>query len=352
MTKTNLLILGSRKGLNRALKNLNISHTVCKDYKNDPPNDSEVFTHVLASGEGTVALANSVRKDLGIDAIEDRVITLCSDKLEMKTEAKSKDIPVTKFLPGNTSLSSDEIYQRLGPKVVVKEKNNSGGKGQKVYKAPEEIFSTENDLIEGFVTGREMSVESFIENGKIKFTSTTQYLEIGVINIVPGDVSEEVLKEVLKINEKVIKAFGIKFGLTHLEVYLTENGVLFGEIALRPPGGYIMTLMEKAHGINPWETYIKLHLNEPVSLNKVHRLHAGAIVYHPGVGVIQKIEGENNLENLKTLVDYKIKGKVGEKVSPRNGVGQEQAHFIFNHEDRDLLVQEIVETRRTFKMDV
>jgi formate-dependent phosphoribosylglycinamide formyltransferase (GAR transformylase) len=346
----NLLILGSRKGLISALTKLGIPHRVIKDVNSISVEPGEKFTHVLASGEGTVALANQVRKDLNLTPIPERVVTLCSDKLEMKQEATRKGIPVTAFLPGATELSSKEIYDILGPKVIVKEKNNSGGRGQKVYHSPEPISSTENDLIEGFISGREMSVESFIENGEISYASTTKYLEIGVINIVPSLENQEILKKVLELNQKVIKAFGILFGLTHLEVYITEDGILFGEIALRPPGGHIMTLMNEAHGIDSWKAYILLHIGHKLPEMESLGRQAGAIVYHPGVGTIESIEGEKQLLKLETLKIAKIRGKLGEKVSSRKGVGQERAHFIFSSENRDLLEKEIKETRATFKM--
>ena len=346
----NILVLGSRHGLTSALKKLGYNHFICKNFQEAPPSNLSAFTHVLASGEGTVALANKVRKQLNLQAIDDRVITLCSDKLEMKTAAKDAGIPVTSFLPGGPGKESREIYKALGQKVIVKERNNSGGKGQKSFLAPEEVESLESDLIEGFISGNEMSIESFVQNGEILFTSTTKYHELGIINIVPSALEESLIEEVLDINKRVIEAFDIQFGLTHLEVYLTPNGVLFGEIALRPPGGHIMTLIEKAHGFNPWELYIDLHLKKEISIPLSRGENAAAIIYHPGVGLIERIIGEDTLEELGSLVKLKIKGKVGDLVSPREGVGQERAHFIFTHQDRSILVKEVDIARKCFKM--
>lgn len=348
MEQYNLLVLGSRKGLKTALDRRKIPYTICKDYLSDPPKGQ--FTHVIASGEGSVVLANRVRQELGLTPINEEVVTLCSDKLEMKKKAKSSGVPVTPFLSGDCGLSSEAIYVELGSKVVVKDKDNSGGKGQQRFLSPEKIESNENQLIEGFIVGKEMSIESFIQNGTIKFTSTTEYMEIGVVNIVPSQLNDALLDEVLSINQKVIDAFGIRNGLTHLEVYLTEKGVLFGEIALRPPGGHIMTLIKEAHGIDPWDYYIDLHLGIELPITKSVGANAGAIVYHPGNGTVKTVDGLKELETKQTLKVSKIKGKIGDTISKRDGVGQEQAHFIFSGPDRDLLVKEVQETRATFTM--
>jgi len=345
-----ILVLGSRRGLTSTLKQLGLQFFVCKDFHNSPPENLDAFTHVLASGEGSVVQANQVRKQIGLEHIDERVITLCSDKLQMKEAAKKVDIAVTPFLAGGSSQESGQIYQKLGSKVVVKERNNSGGKGQCVFKNPSKIESSESDLIEGYITGNEMSIESFVQDGQIQFTSTTKYYELGVINIVPSALEVGLLEQVLEINKRVIEEFNIQFGLTHLEVYLTEKGVLFGEIALRPPGGHIMTLIEKAHGFNPWELYINLHLKRKINIPKSKGENAASIIYHPGEGIIEEIHGEEAIGELDSIVDIKIKGKVGEFVPKRQGVGQERAHFIFSNKVRATLEQDVDKARSSFSM--
>ena len=357
MKETHVLVLGQRKGLNKALKELEIPFTVIKDVKAAPLEQlikelgvGESVTHVLASGEGTVLLANQARQLLGLPLISPQVLTLCSDKLEMKKKASEMGVAVTPFLPGETSLSSEEVYNKLGPKVVVKDRNNSGGKGQKVFRSPEPIVSSEDQLIEAFVNGKEMSIESFIQKGELKFVSTTRYKEIGVINIVPSLLQGDLLESVFEVNKRVISAFGIEDGLTHLEVYLTEQGVLFGEVALRPPGGHIMTLLDEAHGIKSWQLYVMINLGIELPQLRSIGKHAGAIVYHPGVGEVVEIRGKSLLEDLETLSSYKIKSEVGDQVGPRDGVGKERANFIFSSENRQKLDEDIDNLRTNFLM--
>ena len=65
---------------------------------------------------------------------------------------------------------------------------------------------------------------------------------------------------VLKLNKMVIEGLNIKWGFTHLEYYMTEEGVLFGEVALRPPGGYIMEVLELVYEQSFWDIFEKVEL--------------------------------------------------------------------------------------------
>lgn len=372
--KQKILVLGSRKGLidtlkssekafvvwspnpnkeskpDRLYRNYPQSSKEWEELKTDLPDILENITHVVASGEGTVGLANLARKCLGLKIIEEKVIRLCSDKLLMKEAARKAGIKVTKFLPGDHQKTSSEIYQELGERVVVKERNNSGGKGQKIYQSPTPISSQTSDLIEGFLVGSEMSVESFIKDGEIIFTSTTKYHELAVINIVPSLIDETTLSEVMDLNKRVIKEFDIKNGLTHLEVYLTTEGVIFGEVALRPPGGHIMQLIELTYGFNPWDIYLKLHLNEEINLHPKTNKHAAAIIYHPGEGRIEKVEGMEEVSKLESMKKIKLLTEVGDIIAKRNGVGQECAHLILSNQDRERLESDLKVARSTFSM--
>lgn len=306
-------------------------------------------TLVIASGEGTVVSANLVREALGLSAYPKKVIQACSNKLFMKRLLSEASIPMTKFLGSDEVSQMSMVYKNLGEKIVAKELNNSGGKGQTVLTALMDWKIKADILFEGFIFGKEMSVESFVQNGKIKFQSTTQYFEKGAINIVPAHYDSELISKVLGLNKRVLDTIGIDNGLTHLEVYLTDSGVLFGEIALRPPGGYIMDLIELSFGVDPWQMYLDIHLGSDLNVNSVKRDYSAAMILHPGQGTCKKIEGEEYLESVHSLRHKRIKGKIGQKFSAREGVSQEKAHFILQASGYEDLEKDIIGIRDNFK---
>lgn len=319
------------------------------------PQFFEGVDFVLASGEGSMVSANHFRKALGLKSYEQHIVDNCSHKLLMKRELKKHGIPMTEFL-GPSDFSSPEMaYQILGDDIIVKEANNSGGKGQGLYHCPQNFQWDEDHLLEKVIVGDEMSVESFIQDGEILFTSTTEYFEKGVTNIVPSSKSEKLLEKVLEINRTVIKALKIPYGMTHLEVYLTEKGILFGEIALRPPGGYIMELIRMNKGVNAWEVYLDLHLGKTPDLSQLKEdttNHCAAIIYHPGKGVCKDVTGVDFVKARESFVDLSIKGKVNQSFNDRVGVGQEKAHIFLENESRFQLENDIQGIRENFKMEM
>lgn len=139
-------------------------------------------------------------------------------------------------------------------KYIVKPINSQGSKGVYVleahnYKDAINKAYTESRskglLIEQFVEGFEYSVEAYVQDGKVynlALTKKYHYLSndcIDVRNTYLGDVSEELENALFSLNEKVIRALQLPFGVTHAEYkYDGKKGYVM-EIAARGGGGSI-----------------------------------------------------------------------------------------------------------------
>ena len=55
----------------------------------------------------------------------------------------------------------------------------------------------------------------------------------------PSTASREIVEKVLKTNEKIVKGFGLKQGITHAEYILKEDDIILIEIAARGGGVFI-----------------------------------------------------------------------------------------------------------------
>lgn len=136
----------------------------------------------------------------------------------------------------------------------------------------------------------------------------------------------------LMLNQQVIEVLKINWGITHLEVYLTEKGLLFGEIALRPPGGYIMNAMLYAYGFNPWEAFVAIELGEDFEFPEVTSAYSCVEVLHPGVGRISAIRGEQYIKNHVGIREFKLKVKAGDIIKKREGAGQDIGYLLHTSE--------------------
>lgn len=167
----------------------------------------------------------------------------------MKSYQRERDIAMTDYVAGDEIDDANAVLARLGTPLVIKSRYESGGHGIRLVDNAQDLvrFSGRSKVIEKFVQAPEASVESFISDGEIRFANITQYYVKKHINLVPGPLPAAQRQALLELNQQVIAALKIDWGMTHLEAYLGEDGILFGEIALRPRGGYLMELISRAY---------------------------------------------------------------------------------------------------------
>jgi len=369
-----VLVMGYRQGLCDALSRLDIPYAVWteKELKSSrnilhlhvqkfPRSRQHIadilagfaqagpFSHVIAGTEAAVYCASVARRILSARLSNNSVALRCNDKLHMKSYLRDRNIPMTDFVAGEEIQDGSSVIESLGIPVVVKARHESGGRGIDLVKTPEEIarLAKRTRIMERFICAPEASVESFINNGEILFTSSTQYYLKKHINVVPALPYSIQLEALLELNKQVLKALKIKWGITHMEVYLSEEGLLFGEIALRPPGGYIMELISKSHGFSAWDALVHIELDLPFSFPDSPTCYSAACIIHPGAGTVQQINNWQQVSSLPSVFKSKLKVIPGSTIRARQGVGEDAGYLLLSNSDAQILTQEIETVQQT-----
>lgn len=116
-------------------------------------------------------------------------------------------------------------------------------------------------LVESHLQGKEFSCEAFIHNGEVVFLNITEYVKLGYSNFIPaGPELESKRPQILKEIQKLVRIFGIEYGMIHPEWFLTEEEELnFGEVACRIPGGHILELASKAYQFDALLAFVLSH---------------------------------------------------------------------------------------------
>ena len=312
------------------------------------------FTHVIAGGESSVYPAAVARRILGARLAPASTALRCRDKLAMKEYLSGHAIPMTDFLAESTTPSPAEAFARLGTPLVRKHRKSSGGRGFEIIHREQDLALRRDgrNILERFVAAPEASIESFVNGGRIHFVNTTRYLEKGLVNFVPAALDEAVLESIQALNQRVIEALKIDWGITHLEVYLTDGGPLFGEIALRPPGGYIMNAMQHAYVFNPWAAMVAMELGEDFEFPAGVAAYVGAEVLHPGSGQVREVRGEAQVRAHAAVREFRVKVKTGDVIGQRESVGQDVGHLLYacaTPAERDKVYREF---RKIFGIEV
>ena len=289
------------------------------------------YTHVIAGAEGAVYPAALARRLLGARLSTATTALRCRDKLAMKEYLAEFDIPMTDFMAESVACSAADVFARLGAPVVRKRRKSSGGRELSFVEREQDLVLQKDrrNILERFVSAPEASIESYLNGGEIQFVNTTRYVEKRHVNFVPADFDEAVLSTMLALNRRVLKALKINWGITHLEVYLTEAGLLFGEIALRPPGGYIMNALHHAYGFDPWAAFVAMELDEPFTFPQAPRGYACVEVLHPGRGVVAAVRGEQFVRAHPATREFRLKVRPGDVIGERQGAGQDVGYLLY-----------------------
>lgn len=310
---------------------------------------------VIAATESSVDIAAMIRKQFKLTGTPLKTTNLLHNKNEMKLEALKHNIPITKFHLISDQDTPEILADKLGLPLVIKPVAESGARGVMVLNNLDEIklHAKPGLLAEAFVDGTEVSVETFIHNGVPIFHNITEYLHQWKKSIVPAAFEAELLENIININDRVIAGFGVKNGMTHAEFYLTKNGPVFGEMAVRPPGGYYMELIEYAYGFNPWKTYVELETAAtPKPLPVKAKKFSCVFMIHPGAGIVDEVSGIALLKELKEVKQFKCKVEPGTLVGERDSTSSEVGHVLMSADTREALLEKlkVIEDNLVIKM--
>ncbi|MFE0105842.1 ATP-grasp domain-containing protein [Streptomyces sp. NPDC059009] len=107
-------------------------------------------------------------------------------------------------------------------------------------------------LVEEFVAGPEYSVEGVLLSSGPRVLAVTakqvleppHFVEIG--HVLPAELPEETRLDVERQVVAAFDALGLRFGVFHAELWLTADGVVLGEVHVRPGGDWLHLLLAHA----------------------------------------------------------------------------------------------------------
>ncbi|MBW7474022.1 ATP-grasp domain-containing protein [Paenibacillus oenotherae] len=178
-------------------------------------------------------------------------------------------------------------------------------------------------LLEEYMRGEEVSVESVSCNGEITIlgitdksvTGTPYFIENG--HMFPAKLNDEIYAEVTQFVQNALQAVGFDHGIAHTEVKLTAAGPRIVEINPRTAGNYIVELIERVTGIDLLHAFVDLSIGrKPVLAATVSGIASAAVMFliPPRSGVISRIEGIESLQSDEHVVRYKIENCGGKPV--------------------------------------
>ena len=184
-----------------------------------------------------------VADNMGLPGIGYDTACLFTDKGKMRQKLEELGIPV---LPNKTIQSLEEavhFFESLEGAAIIKPADNQGSRGvykissrmelEKYFASSKSESSTGQVVIEKYAEGREFVVEAMSLNYEYQelILGDTIYFDIenafaAKNRIFPSNASEEICKKVSLLNERIIKGFGLKQGISHSEYVMDGDEVI------------------------------------------------------------------------------------------------------------------------------
>lgn len=297
-----------------------------------------------------------VRRALGVPGMSVAAASNFRDKARMKWVLQQAGLPVARFQGCSSEAEAYRFVEAIGLPVVLKPLAGAGSATTYRADTPGELDEALRELrptaaeplmIEELVVGDEHSFESFVLDGQPLWTSLTHYLPtplevirnpwIQWVVLLPREVDAPQYDDIRRLNERTLQALGMETGMTHMEWFRRPDGRLaISEIAARPPGAQITTLISVANDFDCLGAWMRLMiLGEFTSPERRYAAGAAYLRAQGRGGIVRAVHGlDEALSELGPLVVQVQAPEVGQAVSGRY---EGDGFVIVRHPETDVV---------------
>ncbi|WP_035698733.1 ATP-grasp domain-containing protein, partial [Glycomyces tenuis] len=237
---------------------------------------------VIASTEKSIPAAGLVRALLGVPgATFDQSLAL-THKRVMKDRLSAAGLPVTPYVQAATLEDVPRSAELVGWPIVLKPVFGALAATTHRVASAEDFARRRREgafdglaargipvLAEHQVTGaREYHCDGIVRDGAVHQALVSRYA-VAPLDAAGGvygghlvDQASPVARELLDLHRRAAAALGLADAVTHMEVFVTADGPLIGEIAMRPGGLGIARMIQRACGIDLWDEFVRAALGE------------------------------------------------------------------------------------------
>jgi biotin carboxylase len=281
----------------------------------------------------------------------------------------------SEFAKISTETEAIQAAAEIGYPVMLKIVDKSGSRGitktynddqlLEAYRYAKSCSELPYFLIEKYISGREIGVDAFIQNGKVKLIIPHEKLVyhsmrtgIPIGHICPMVTSSALKDKIEKEMRASIGALGLDNCAVNMDAFITDDGdVSVIEVAGRCGATGIPEVISGYLGVNYYEIILKLALGEEIELPEKFntRPTLSFLLFAEKNGIIDCIEYEADEQKLQ-LTDYENPGKIkvhldyipGEVVEQFTNGTKRIGLVVLSDENRDALLQKYEQFEKSF----
>lgn len=292
-----------------------------------------------------------VREHLGIAGMDAATAHNFRDKAQMKSVLRAAGVPCARHRLADSAAAAAGFAQEVGFPLVVKPPAGSGAKSTfrlddagdlRVWLEAAPPRPDRLALLEEFLTGDEGSYDSVMVNGQIVWDSVSSYLPtplevlrnpwIQWIVLMPRDTGGPENAGIRAIAPTALRALGLHTGLTHLEWFRRPDAaVAVSEVAVRPPGAQISSMLCYAHDFDLYGAWAQLMVHGSFAPPERSWSVGTVFVRGQGTGCVRAVHGlDGLLPEVRSLV---VESRLPEPGQLSSSSYEGDGYIIVRHPD-------------------
>ncbi len=308
---------------------------------------------LLAAVEALQVPLAMTRERLGVNGMGAEAALNFRDKDRMKHLFRQAGLPCARAKVVTSNAAGQAFAGEYGFPLVVKPLDGAGSLSTFKVNNPEELKSAlaampgSSALLEEFITGAEHSFDTFTLNGKPLFHSISQYMPnpleamrerwIQWQVLLPREIDTPQYDDIRQAAFQALQTLGMGTGVSHLEWFRrTDGSIAISEVAARPPGAQILTLIGRACDFDAIDAWARLVVFD--AFEAPERPYASGAAYLRGQGQGRVRAGPHwhiPVRALHLITDFKIP-QIGQEAA---GNYEGEGYIILRHPDTEVVRQ-------------
>ena len=252
-----------------------------------------------------------VRERLGIPGLTSAAAHNFRDKARMKDALRAAGVPVARHTLVTSREDALEFIADVGYPIVLKPPAGAGAIATQRIRdvasldlmlANFRATAANPMLAEEFLRGTEYSLETVSLNGDAIWHSITRYspTPLDVVEnpwmqwtvLLPREIDSPEFDDIRAIGATALTALGMGTGVSHCEWFRRDDGsVAISEIAARPPGANITTMISRANDIDFVAAWVRLMIDGTFEPPERRYAVGTAYLRGQGTGQVRSVEG-------------------------------------------------------------
>lgn len=318
------------------------------------------------------ALAYATDK-MGLPGIGYETALLFTDKNAEKEKCGKLGLPTIRHELANTEAEAEAFFDKLGGSAIIKPTDSSGSRGvtridsigelRRSFETTRSFSRDGNVIIEEFIKGRELEVDSIVVDGRCEYLMHADLTEFNIPNVFacttilfPSTAEDEVIDRLIDINKRTIEGLGLKNGLAHAEYIMDDmtGEIYLMEAAARGGGLYLSShITELQTGLNTAEFLINYALGKTTGMPSFQRelCHCGYVAFYLPVGEVVSMDGLSDALSMPFVTKSLIHAYKGMKTTEYTDKRLRNVIFL-KAQTREELLENIEKLRNCIRIKV